>query len=136
MQAVLENHADSLPTYEPGTRSPRIKALEIEVEHAGVVNQTLTNDLSCERARVRDLIREKSAVEVKLQDAQAERTMLTQAASDERRRLVGEIDGAGRKLLAADKALAEMALVLTYAFERMDAETQQRVMGFWDGIES
>lgn len=118
VQAVLENHADGLPAMESGARSPRIKALEIEIEHAGVVNQSLTADLT------------------KLRQ---ERSDLTQAASDERRRLCGQIDSLVDVANKRDALLAEtvadrdlLAEVVAYAFEGMTACQQQRVLGFMD----
>lgn len=66
VQPVLENHADTLPAYAPGDRSRRIETLEGDLEH--------------QKQRVIDL--------------EDERSTLTQAASDERRRLCAEIDAA------------------------------------------
>lgn len=135
--AIIDNHLAGLPTYEPGQRSPRIAELELEVEHAGVVNQSLTSDL----------------------------TTLKQAASDERRRLCAEIDDAkatvNRIKVQANKAIddanAEIKQVvearrkdheelsglylevnsahaaLEYAFGLLNDEQQSRLAGFRDG---
>lgn len=128
-QAVLENHADNLPVYEPGERSRKIDALEQELRHSTSVNQALAADLTNERARV-------AYHQEKLRQANAERSTLTQAASDERRRLCAEIDALKAKAAKAEKSEADLALVLVYAFEKMDGEQKQRVLGFWDGIDA
>lgn len=128
--AIIDNHIQGLPTYEPGQRSPRIAELELEVEHAGVVNQSLTRDL----------------------------TNLKQAASDERRRLCAEIDRerAARASLTElanaeiDKfqerhnqdhkelqglylEVNEAHAALEYAFGLLNDEQQSRLAGFRDG---
>jgi hypothetical protein len=137
-QAVLENHADQLPIYEGGPRSPRIAALEKQVED--------------ERTNLR--CAEKLWGE--------ERSNLTQAASDERRRLCSEIDalkdgvaeakaeieeltnileasrqiGEVRDRLVDDTAQERNTLgaVLAYVFERADEAFQAEISGYWNGL--
>jgi hypothetical protein len=128
--AIIDQHVEGLPVYEKGARSPRIAELEREVEHAGVVNQSLTSDL----------------------------TTLKQAASDERRRLCAEIDAgkaAYAKVVEAangeiDKfqerhnqdhkelqglylEINEAHAALEYAFGLLNDEQQSRLAGFRDG---
>ena len=106
VQATLENHADNLPAYEPGERSrlleearEGIAEAKREIDHAVEVNQQLAADLTESRETVATL--------------RSERYDLTQAASDERRRLCEEIDShlalvkELRADLAAQKALRE-----------------------------
>jgi hypothetical protein len=129
VQAVLENHADELPAYEPGARSRRVEELSRENSHTASVNQSLARDL----------------------------TTLKQAASDERRRLTQEIDdlrrqveteqGAYAALKTAaddrDKILTDtvndrdaLAATLAYTLEMFTDEEEAakaRVLGFYDG---
>lgn len=134
-QAVLENHADGLPVYaDSGVRSRKIEEQAREIEHAGRVNQRLTEDLT------------------KLRQ---ERSDLTQAASDERRRLCADIDDLKEGVQVAtetidglltigrarDAALAEavadrdeIAAVLAYVYGALDEASQARVQGYWDAL--
>lgn len=128
-QAVLENHADGLPVYEPGQRSRLVEELRLEVEHAGVVNQSLTRDLSAERERTAALIREKTQAEVAFDD-------LKKAANAEIDRIGAAVN---HNLEVATEALADrdtLGAVLCYALEHLDAEARQRVFGYWDGVQS
>lgn len=132
-QAVLENHADGLPVYaDSGVRSRKIEEQAREIEHAGRVNQRLTEDLT------------------KLRQ---ERSDLTLAASAERRRLCAEIDALKEGVALATKTLEdvaeitakrdallaetvadrdEIAAVLAYVYAALDSESQARVQGYWD----
>jgi hypothetical protein len=144
-QAVLENHAQGLPAYEKGERSPALAAAREEV------------------TRYRE----------GLEEANRERGLLTQAASDERRRLCAEIDElrAHRRDLAEERSRLkhehaaykraadnevsrlltsvknteeahaetvkkrdEVASVLDYAMGRLSDTDKQRVLGYWDGV--
>lgn len=134
VQAVLENHADGLPTYEQGARSRKIEDLTAEVDRLKL--------LAAERAN--------------------ERADLTDAAAEERRRLVAEIETLKGAVQVAtenldattetlDRAvnLAEerdrlltdvvaerdrLSKSLDYALGYMPTEARERVLGFIDGL--
>lgn len=143
--AIIDNHIEGLPTYEVGQRSRKIEALSVEVEHANSVNQNLAADLTRVRSANEELRQERYA--------------LTQAASDERRRLVAEIEEekAARKSLTdlanaeIDRILAvsnerdtllaetvkerdEMAQVISYILGALGEADRARVLGYWDGV--
>jgi len=131
VQAVLENHADNLPGYAPGERSRALAELKAEVasslaeakreiEHAGTVNQRLTQDLGEERQRNLNL--------------REERATLTQAASDERRRLCGEIDALKANVAEAERARVIADNALEYAKQFLSDADRARVEGFADGV--
>lgn len=123
VQAVLENHADSLPAYEPGERSRAVEYARTTLAEAKVEVDNLTSTVLTLRA---------------------ERSDLTQAASDERRRLCAEIDAL--KAEADDnhaqavaegqslyREINERAAALSYAFGMLTSEQQSRLAGFQDG---
>jgi hypothetical protein len=155
--AIIDQHVGGLPIYEPGARSPRIRELEAlhadvakaladakrELDHQSKVNQSLTRDLT---------------------GARQERSTLTQAASDERRRLCAEIDGLKRACrrwtetlhnadvriadLIKEKSTAEVSLedatrdrdhfatALEYALSLLPKDQRERVFGFQDGLDA
>jgi hypothetical protein len=102
VQGVLENHADGLPGMEPGVRSHKIKVLEERLA-AAESEKTLAQERLAEQAN--------------------ERYTLTQAASDERRRLCADIDGLRVTL---DRALSVGAvrdqIVADLVVEKTDLE--------------
>jgi len=117
VQAVLENHADNLPGYAPGERSRALAELKAEVasslaearreiEHAGTVNQSLTQDL----------------------------TTLKQAASDERRRLCGEIDTLRSNLSQTIREANEFEATLAFVRQFLTPEQVNQVTGFQHGF--
>jgi hypothetical protein len=127
-QAVLENHADGLPVYEPGARSRKIETLEGEVaalQRAGV--QSLAADLVAERNRVADLIREKTDLENRVNGAVNEATT--------------EINGLLEKLSGEQGVNRALTATLAYALGLMsegdDLSLPSMVLGFMDahGIE-
>lgn len=119
-QAVLDAHADGLPTYDDtGVRSRKIETLQGEIaalktagEHSIEVNQALTRDLT---------------------NARNERYTLTQAASDERRRLCAEIDALQNTVKMAARDRDRWLAATYYALDLTDAETGARVKGYIDG---
>lgn len=119
-QAVLEAHADGLPVYDDqGVRSRKIEEQGRALDHAAEVNQALTRDLTL---------------------ARDERALLTQAASDERRRLCAEIDRLAKEAGALQRTVEQATkdrerwLAATYyAIDLTDAETGARVRGYIDG---
>jgi len=124
VQAVLENHADNLPGYAPGERSRALADLKAEVasslteakreiEHAGEVNQRLTQDLTA---------------------AREERATLTQAASDERRRLVGQIDNLQSNLSQTIREANEFEATLAFVRQFLTAEQVNQMTGFQHGF--
>jgi len=120
VQAVLENHADNLPGYGPGERSrvleevrETITSAKREIEHAGAVNQSLTQDLAALRQ---------------------ERSDLTQAASDERRRLCENIDTLRGNLSQTIREANEFEAALAYAKSMLTDEQAAQVEAFADGF--
>lgn len=116
VQAVLENHADNLPGYEPGARSritEEVKGALLEakreVEHAGTVNQGLTQDLTAARDQ-----REHMAAEA--------------------RSLREEIDTVRDNLAQTIREANEFEAALAYAKGFLDEETRARVEGFIEGF--
>lgn len=97
VQAVLGNHANQLPPYEGGPRSPRIAALEASLEESKVVERDLL--------RAAEDAREGLRFAEKLWEQ--ERSNLTQAAFDERRRLVAERDTLLRDVESLNQEIAE-----------------------------
>ena len=136
--AIIDNHIAGLPPYEGGPRSPRIAELSLEVEHAGLVNQSLTRDLTDARE--------------KLRVSQQERSHLTQAASDERRRLCKQYDDlkaaandevsrllevAGKRDTLLAETVAErdvLASVVNYIVGALGETDRARVFGYWDAL--
>ena len=140
-QAVLENHADSLPVYGKGERSrllaevkPALAAAQQEVE------------AQTERA---------NQFRTRLERSEGERSQFLQAASDERRRLCAEIDEGNAALEEAtanyealqrvaerrDALLAEMVAendrllqIQGYALDLLPHDMRQRVLGYADGV--
>lgn len=132
--SVLKSHADGLPTMEPGARSPRIAELTLEVEHAGVVNQSLTQDLTTAREGLR---------------------FAEQSFAEERANLIAERDEANERALGYDSRITDVVSDLTiaqakaedaakdrdvyqaavaYILESLDAEAKARVLGYLDGV--
>ena len=121
VQAVLENHADNLPAYGPGERSRALADLKAEVasslaearrevEHAGKVNQSLTQDLTA---------------------ARAENDLLKQAASDERRRICGDLDTARANLAQTIREANEFEAALEFVLLNFCSdEDRLKVEGF------
>jgi cell division septum initiation protein DivIVA len=131
VQAVLENHADSLPAYPEGERSRVAFDAKRALAEAKAEVDRLTGALLNEQ----NLVAEQ----------RAERATLVEAASAERRRLVAEIgenhaqavaEGATlqAKIEEAEAQADEICEVFGYAFVLLDADQQQRVLGFWDAV--
>lgn len=128
VQAVLENHADSLPAYESGERSRAVEDMKEAVRWAKVEIDRLLEVVESERGQ-----------HLKLRE---ERALLTQAASDERRRLTEEIvsarDSASKAWDSASEAWAEvrrLQTVLDYTRAECvaDEAARQRSFGYDDG---
>lgn len=119
--AVLANHADSLPPLEPGARSPRIAELELEIEHAGVVNQQLSADL----------------VEARRQASVARRSIfgLKRAANNEITRLHAEVARLSAESASLEASRDVFAAGVAYATELLPPCAQQRLFGYLDGVE-
>jgi hypothetical protein len=132
--AVLANHADGLPVYEPGARSRRVEELSLEVEHAGVVNQTLTADLTKERNARREAERQYLDAQRRAETAEGALAALKAAANDEVTRLGMAVNSNLEAALQSMAERDEVAQVLLYALEHLDAEKRQRVFGFWDAV--
>lgn len=134
VNGVIQNHIDEVPVYEGGPRSPRIHALEIEVEHAGVVNQSLTNDLTEAREKLRQAQADLRDSQRRAETSEGAFEALKAAANDEITRLGQAVN---HNLDVAVEALGDrdtLGAVLCYALEFLDAETRQRVFGYWDGV--
>lgn len=116
VQAVIESHADDLPAYVTGERSRLVEELRREIAHSTEVNQSLTRDLTALRG---------------------ERATLTQAASDERRRLVAEIESLKAYKAEAERAWEEAASrgkILNFALSHGDDILRAKVEGYREGL--
>ena len=128
VQAVLENHADNLPAYGEGERSRVVHEAKIELAKARVEIDNVVEALRIQRE---------------------ENTTLKQAASDERRRICGDLDDAKTALGFADQRISdlirektaieiefeELQAAYNYAFSRLSDADQNRVAGFRDGYQ-
>lgn len=117
--ALIDQHLQGLPVYEPGARSPKIRELEKALTQA-------TAELDKQTETVRNL--------------RNERGSLTEAASEERRRLCAEIDNLKVIVQQNDVTLDglyqecnELHAALEYAFTLLLASDQSRLAGFRDG---
>jgi hypothetical protein len=108
VQAVLENHADSLPGYEPGERS---RALH----HQQEVNQSLTRDLTTLK-----------------QAASDERRRLCDELEGQDARMAAVI----REKTEVGVLLHSAEATLSYAMRMLTAEQVARVEGFRHGFET
>lgn len=142
VQAVLENHADNLPAYGEGERSRYVAEAKAAVAEAHAEIERFS---------------------AKVGEMQQERSTLTQAASDERRRLCAEIDeAAAQRERMAEEASAlredidardqrinslirektsleieneELQAALDYAWTFLSEENKSRVAGYRDGYQ-
>lgn len=112
-QAVLENAIDGLPAYEQGQRSRAVEDAKRGILAA--------------KAEV-------EAASTKLREAAEERATLTQAASDERRRLVAEIDTLRSNLAQTIREANEFEATLEYAKGFLLNEARAKVEGFAYGF--
>lgn len=116
VQAILENHADNLPGYEPGARSRAIeeakqalREAKVEIDHSVEVNQRLTQDLTAAREQ-----REHMAAEA--------------------RSLREEIDTARANLAQTIREANEFEAALEYAKHLLGPEGAKRVDDFANGF--
>lgn len=98
VQAVLENHADSLPAYETGERSRKIEALTHERD---LIQSEYVRDTSALRT-------ERDEAFTKVAEKCGEISTLTLAASDERRRLCADIDNKQESINALYERIADL----------------------------
>lgn len=120
VQAVLENHADNLPAYAEGQRSRAVAEAKSALAHARVEIDNLVDALRNERQ---------------------ESATLKQAASDERRRLVEEIDYEKGRVAAlirektSEELLSEtLQAALTYALTLLPVEERRMVEAYEAGF--
>lgn len=113
VQAVLENHADNLPGYEPGARSRLLEDAHRAITEANSEVVALTHAL---------------------EESQGERTTLTQAASDERRRLCEEIDTLRANLSRTIREANESEAALNWLLKDQEPGVRHAVEAFLDGF--
>jgi hypothetical protein len=111
-----------------------VEELSLEVEHAGVVNQTLTADLTKERNARREAERQYLDAQRRAETAEGALAALKAAANDEVTRLGMAVNSNLEAALQSMAERDEVAQVLLYALEHLDAEKRQRVFGFWDAV--
>lgn len=97
---------------------------------------SLERDLEAARSEASDLARDLSASQaevdrayVRVEEVNVERTTLTQAASDERRRLCAEID-------EANAEIGRLQKIVNYSGAMLDASQQMRLEGFIEGLDA
>lgn len=136
--AIIDNHLAGLPVYEGGPRSPKIAELRNEIstltqaasderrrlcaeindlqesrrKAIANVRDAANNEIDSLKARAADLIKEKSDLEIRLEDTQ-------KRAYEETQHLYLEIN--------------EAHAALEYAFTLLGKEDQGRLAGFRDG---
>jgi len=127
VQAVLENHADDLPAYAEGERSRAVAAVKAEATGYALQVDAKQRELDA----VSTALREQQQSN---EDLRNERGTLTQAASDERRRLTDEIDALKTEASVRDLALARTQGALDYAVAMLPNSAEIKVAGFIDGF--
>lgn len=149
VNGVLANVADDLPAYEKGERSRLVEEAKTALVEAREEVEAVTAAYE-RRGREVASLREKAEEHEERGDAYAEqvekllreRDLLTQAASDERRRLVAEIDGlkAQRDALAEKVKASEAdrdvwASGVLYAHDLLSKSEAARLLGYIDGLQ-
>lgn len=129
-QAVLENHADQLPAYEPGERSRAVQSWkEIATSHQTHI-ETLTEEAE-ERVRLLD---EASDA---LRQAKHEVDLGTQYrefADAEVTRLLLELEEANRRAELAEAERDAAAATISYVAERLYEVGRAEMLGYWEGV--
>lgn len=128
--AIIDQHIKGLPVYEGGPRSPRIAELELEVEHAGVVNQSLTRDLTNLKQAASD---ERRRLCAEIDRERAARTSLTELANAEIDKFQERHNQDHKELQGLYLEVNEAHAALEYAFGLLNDEQQSRLAGFRDG---
>lgn len=114
--AILENHINGLPTYEPGERSPKIKALEKDLRSANNEIAILLGD----KGRLED---EVSKLQAALSEARSELDKTVEALR------------ASTKDCNFVKHQHDLILdVLHYVSDRIPAREAGRLHGYWDAL--
>ena len=122
IHAVLASHADSLPAYEKGERSQKLRDLEAELASArGIAAE--------QAAKIDEQSRLLDEAQPLLQDARLNLDRLR----EERDAVLASYDAATEREKSAERANEAAQATLAYAIASLPEEDKQRVLGYWDG---
>lgn len=127
VQAVLENHADNLPGYEPGARSRLVEDLTHEVSDLRLSVERHKESRQIQWQRAEDFAQNVS-------DLRAEVETIKQAASDERRRLCDETDTARANLAQTVREANEFEATLAFVRQFLTPQQINQMTGFQLGF--
>lgn len=134
-QAVIENHADGLPTYDSSVaRSRKVQELSREISHSTEVNQALTRDLTAARDGLRfaeqSFAEERATLTEEAREHAAGRVALDQRLTE----VIAEKTKAEAEAAEAVQDRDVYAAAVAYILESLDTENKARVLGYLDGV--
>jgi len=153
-QAVLENHAQGLPAYQTGERSRLLaevrpalaeakQEIDTLVQERGLLTQAASDErrrlcaeIDSTRADVVKASEERAELLDVIGEIKAERDGYRKSADEEITRLLALNEKRFAALRSAETERDRAASVLNYAMGRLSETDKQRVLGFWDGLDS
>ena len=129
-QAVLENHADQLPVYEPGERSRAVQSWkEIAASHQEHI-ETLTREADERQELLDQAARELEKARYELDLG----TEYREKADAEVTRLLLKLEEANRRAELAGAERDAAAATIGYVAERLDDVGRAEMLGYWEGV--
>lgn len=121
--AVLQNHADTLPAYEPGARSLAVEESKRALVQAREEVEAVTRALESRK-------REVEQVRV---ESQAKVQRIVGAANDEIDKIKAERDALAAELSVVKAEREAATLTIAHVVDRLDGEDKAGVLGYWEG---